>query len=333
MMTSRTKRQRVVPVLLAASAVLAACGGSDTASDPTTEATEVAASGSSIVNPVVKGDEILTTVRTGFLTIDGSPRVEFAVTEIDTEFEGGGAILAQSADEATTVIVPVDLAKEEAVGIVLMIDASGRTHEASDVAFSETASGGIAASGSFLDGAAFDMELEIGAGTSTFELDGHRAIVRGDLGSAAFEQVSHLVDHHPEVDTLVLQDVPGSVNDEVNVETGRLVRNAGYTTLIPSDGQAASGGVDLFAAGVERIAEPGARLGIHSWCCASDNTPVADLPRDDPQHAAQLSYFSEMLGETDGPDFYFQTLEAAPFDDVHIMTDAELAASTITTNR
>ncbi len=165
--------------------------------------------------------------------------------------------------------------------------------------------------------------LALGAGASRFEIDGTTATVEGTLGSVTFAQVEAIIAQRPDVDTLVMQHVPGSINDDVNVETGRMIRAAGWNTFVPADGEIASGGVDLFCAGVGRAIEPGAQLGVHSW---SDGTmDGADYPPDDPAHASQLAYFTEMLGDPLGPDFYWFTLSAAPADDIHWMTEEEIA--------
>lgn len=297
----------------------------------------LAACGSSEMATPDVDDSILSEQRTGFVTVDGET-TNFTGAEFADDFEldePTPALLGYvGADgEAGLVVVPFDLEEETPTGELLYFTTAGASEQASDVEFAEVDDEALAATGTFESGAEFEVELALGAGTSTFELEGNRAIVRGDLGSTAFDQVAHLTENHPEVDTLVLQMVPGSVNDEINVQTGRLVREAGYTTIIPSDGLAASGGVDLFAAGIERIAEPGAQVGIHSWCCTEENVSPADLSQDDPRHDDQLAYFSIMLGEQLGPEFYFQTLNAAPADNIHYMTDEELAVSTIATNR
>jgi len=143
---------------------------------------------------------------------------------------------------------------------------------------------------------------------------------------------SRFIEAHPEIDTLILHAVPGSANDEVNMETGRLIRKPGYTTIVPSDGAAASGGADLFTAGVVRIVEPGGQLGIHSWCCGPNGETAAELDRNDPAHDAQLAYFTEMLGPEIGPEFYFATLQAAPFAHVRYMTTDEIARYRLTTD-
>ena len=74
-----------------------------------------------------------------------------------------------------------------------------------------------------------------------------------------------LILHHPSVDTLILLECPGSIDDDSNILACHLIRHHGFTTVVPADGEVASGGVDLFLSGAQRMAEPGARFGVHSW--------------------------------------------------------------------
>ncbi len=97
-------------------------------------------------------------------------------------------------------------------------------------------------------------------GSSTVKVVDNKALINGTLGTNTYIQITDLTQNHPEVKTLVLQQIDGSINDAINMHTGRLVRNAQLTTLIPADGDVYSGGVDLFAAGFERKYEPSERL-------------------------------------------------------------------------
>ena len=73
-------------------------------------------------------------------------------------------------------------------------------------------------------------EVVISEGRSVLGIKGNEALLSGVLGTTTYKQIKDLVTNHPKVKTLVLTDVPGSMNDAVNVHTGRLVRNAGLTT-------------------------------------------------------------------------------------------------------
>lgn len=155
---------------------------------------------------------------------------------------------------------------------------------------------------------------------AAFTVSGDQAILTGAIDGSTPDEVQRLIDDHPEVTTIVMQDVEGSVDDEANLVAARLVRQHGFYTHVPSDGVIASGGVDFFLAGVERTAVSGAKLGVHSWA-AGDGTTGDQVPRDDPQHKLYLDYYAEMGIPT---DFYWFTLQAAPAEDIYFMTEAEL---------
>lgn len=157
-------------------------------------------------------------------------------------------------------------------------------------------------------------------GAASFEIQGDEAMMTGVIGETTPDAVADLLEDHPEVTTIVMSDVPGSENDEANLKASSLVREAGLSTHVPSDGFIASGGVDFFLAGTDRSFETGAQFGVHSWA-TDDGVNGDDLDRNDPQHQLYLNYYDD-IGVDE--DFYWFTLQAAPPDDFHIMTPGEL---------
>lgn len=168
-----------------------------------------------------------------------------------------------------------------------------------------------------------------GLGDTKLEIKGNEVYLNGTLGTRGYAQFRDLIKNHPEVTTIVLQNVPGSINDAVNMHTGRIIREAGLNTKVLADSQISSGGVDLFCAGKERIVTKGARLGIHSW--GGEGVSADDFAKDHPAHQYQLAHFTMCLGKEKGPSFYFRTLEAAPAGDMHWMSDAEIKQWTVST--
>lgn len=201
-----------------------------------------------------------------------------------------------------------------------------------DIVLSEDASENFLYNGLITDQTSFESfdvnllvnESLITSGNTKIELQGSEAFLVGDAGTLTYIQIQDLIDNHPEVSTLVLASATGSVNDAINMHTGRLIRTAQLTTEIPSNGEAYSGGVDLFTAGFRRKIQPGAIVGVHSWCCTETGKAASELSRTDSAHNAQLTYFREMLGSEIGPDFYFFTIDSADFNDIHNMSDAEI---------
>jgi len=173
-------------------------------------------------------------------------------------------------------------------------------------------------------------EAIMGAGTSKLEVKGDEIHINGDLGTRTYAQLKTALREHPSVKTVVLGNISGSLNDAVNMHTGRLVREAGLHTKVLKTSVIASGAVDLFCAGKERFVERGAKLGIHSWCCLDDLT-AAEIPEDHPAHQYQVAYFTMCLGKDIGPKFYFHTLTSAPFDGVHWMSEEEIREWSVAT--
>ena len=159
---------------------------------------------------------------------------------------------------------------------------------------------------------------------ATFEIEGETAFMYGVIDHTTPAVVQTLVDGHPEVTRIVMVDVPGSDDDPANLKASRLVREHGLTTVVPSNGVIASGGVDFFTAGETRVVEPCGKLGVHSWDEDGPDGSIIfgnEVPRDHEIHMMFLEFYREMeIPE----DFYWFTLEAAPPQRIHWMSDEEI---------
>ncbi len=153
----------------------------------------------------------------------------------------------------------------------------------------------------------------------SFDIDGSRAMMSGTIGPSTPFRVMELILHNPEVNTIVIVDVPGSVDDDSSLRAARMIRSHGFRTHLPSHGMVSSGGTDFFQAGMERTCDRGAQFGIHSW--SAFGMEGADLPRDDEEHEMDLDYCDEMGIPR---SFYWRSLHAASSDDMHWMTEEEL---------
>ncbi|MET4693996.1 hypothetical protein [Endozoicomonas lisbonensis] len=157
----------------------------------------------------------------------------------------------------------------------------------------------------------------------TFTVKGRSAEMRGVIDNTILERLKRLMKEHPQVNRIVMVDVEGSVDDAANLEAARYVRYNKFNTLVPSDGVIASGGTDFFLAGVERTVSPGGRVGVHSWGTGEDEEyrTAKDFPQNHPEHDKYLDYYRKMGIPA---DFYWYTLDAAPFDGIHWMDRTEL---------
>lgn len=151
--------------------------------------------------------------------------------------------------------------------------------------------------------------------------EGDTFIAQGVIDGTTPETLREAMEANPEIKTILMQYVPGSADDEANLEASRLIRASGITTVVPSGGFIASGGTDMFLAGVGREIGPGACIGVHSWA-AGASTEGKDLPRNDPQHQLYLNYYDEMGISS---DFYWFTLNAAEAGGMHYMNIEEIA--------
>ena len=159
---------------------------------------------------------------------------------------------------------------------------------------------------------------------AVFEIDGDTARMYGVIDHTTPDRVRELVNDHPDVDTIVMIDVPGSDDDPANLEAARMVRGNGLRTEIPSDAVVASGGVDFFLAGQERWIGPCAKLGVHSWDEDGEDGELLlgnEVPRDHEIHRMFLEYYEEMGISA---EFYWFTLDAAPPERIHWMSDDEI---------
>lgn len=152
-----------------------------------------------------------------------------------------------------------------------------------------------------------------------FHIEGDRILAIGEIDGTSLDAFENVVADHPGIRILVLDHVGGSVDDDANVEFSRVVRNMGFTTVVPSHGLVASGGTDLFLAGASRIVEPGACVGVHSW--AAETFTATDISRKSAEHDRYLDYYDDIEIE---PAFYWFTIQAAPADGMHWMTAMEV---------
>jgi hypothetical protein len=160
-----------------------------------------------------------------------------------------------------------------------------------------------------------------------FSVRGTWAIMDGEITSNIVAELNTLVKANPQVKAIVMQNVPGSSDDEANLQAGLRIRELGLNTYLPPGGEIASGGVDLFLAGAERFAAPDVLVGVHSWG-GDDVTDASTLPRGDSSHDLYLNYYQQLGIDS---DFYWFTIQAADAENIHWMSDAERKQYGITT--
>lgn len=177
-------------------------------------------------------------------------------------------------------------------------------------------------------GFATAVQVPAQAEDARFEAEGDVLIMEGEIGTSTPRRMREALDRNPGVREIILAYVPGSGDDVANLEAARIVRERGLTTILPTEGLIASGGTDFFLAGVDRIIEHGACVGVHSWSADEMDAPAAQLPQDHEDHRKYLDYYA-VVGID--PGFYWYTLNAAPAEGMHWMSQAEMALYRVAT--
>ncbi|CAL2080968.1 hypothetical protein [Tenacibaculum sp. 190524A05c] len=166
------------------------------------------------------------------------------------------------------------------------------------------------------------MMKVMGEQTATFEFKSSSKdslYMNGVIYANTLDDLKEVLDQNPEVKTLVMEEVPGSIDDHINLLASREIRKRNINTFIPRGGMVASGGTDMFLAGTKRNADSTAEIGVHSW--SDGEKEGIEYPREDEVHKMYLEYYKEMEIPT---EFYWYTLEAAAADSIHNMTQEEI---------
>ncbi len=161
----------------------------------------------------------------------------------------------------------------------------------------------------------------------SFEIDGSVAYLDGFIDGPSSDVVKQALESHSHVDTLFFGWMPGSWDDDANLDFARWVHDAEYTTAYGEGSVVESGAVDLFLAGATRIGHCDAEIGVHGWIDNEGFGPQ-DIASDDPYHDRYLDYFDDI--GVDGA-FYWFTINAAAPEDMHYMSYDEIAQYKILT--
>jgi hypothetical protein len=154
-----------------------------------------------------------------------------------------------------------------------------------------------------------------------FTVVGDAIYAVGEIDGTSLRRFKRVARANPEVRTLVLEYIGGSVDDLANLRFAKYVRRKGFTTIVPAYGLVASGGTDLFLAGAERRLENGACVGVHAW--ATDDYAADEIAPSDREHRRYLEFYDDMQIDK---AFYWYTIDAAPADDMHWMNAGEARA-------
>ena len=155
-------------------------------------------------------------------------------------------------------------------------------------------------------------------------IDPTRAALVDLTDSRSPAQFEAMLKAFPGISLIEMLDCPGTEDDRANLRLGRMIHLRGITTHVPTGGSVRSGGVELFLAGRQRIADPGAEFAVHSWA-DEDGRQAADYPESAPENRAYIDYYREMgMSAAQAKAFYAMT-NSVPFEDAKWLGAAEMA--------
>lgn len=146
----------------------------------------------------------------------------------------------------------------------------------------------------------------------------------GTVDSATPAAFARMLAAHPGIRRIRMIECPGSDDEDANLQLAGMVRAAGIATFVPAGGSVRSGAVELFLAGTQRHAEPGAEFAVHSWQ-DEDGREASDFAADDPVHRPYLDFYRSVgMTEAKARAFYRLT-NSAPFDDALYLEPRDLS--------
>ena len=155
-------------------------------------------------------------------------------------------------------------------------------------------------------------------------LDGSRAALVDVTDARSPAQFDAMLRAFPGISLIEMIDCPGTEDDRANLKLGRMIHARQITTYVPQGGSVRSGGVELFLAGKQRIADPGAEFAVHSWS-DEDGREAKDYPADAPENRAYLDYYAEMGMSIPQAKAFYAMTNSVPFDDARWLTAQDMS--------
>lgn len=154
--------------------------------------------------------------------------------------------------------------------------------------------------------------------------DRKSAVLDGVIDGNSFSQFNQMLSEHPEIDVILFDQAPGSVNDDVNFQIGRRIRDLNLDTHILDGGIIAAGAVDVFLAGRNRTRGFNTSIGVKAWVDSAGNE-ATDFPVESSVHNFYINYYLDIgLGSQVSNDFYFFSINAANSNSIYFLTENDI---------
>lgn len=156
-----------------------------------------------------------------------------------------------------------------------------------------------------------------------YVIDEETVEMEGEISSSTLADFNELLAAYPNIARIEIIECGGSSNDEINLKVSKKVHDSGIHTHLLDDGMIASGGVDFFLAGVKRTIGQHTQIGVHSW--SDGQREAKDFPVDHRNHQPYIQYYLSIgFTKKQAEQFYYFTINAAPAESMHWMTENEI---------
>ena len=143
--------------------------------------------------------------------------------------------------------------------------------------------------------------------TTQLEVNGDTLYMNGTINSKTPNQIKEIFEENPDIEMIVMEDVPGSIDDDANLEIATWISKQDIHIHLNSDSEIASGGTDFFLAGSKRTIDDGAMIGVHSW--SDGDREASELSKDDSAHQPYIDYYIDVgFTSEDADNFNFFTI-------------------------
>ncbi len=154
--------------------------------------------------------------------------------------------------------------------------------------------------------------------------DHRSATLNGIIDSNSYVQFNQMYIKHSDIEVILFDEAPGSVDDDANARIGRRIHDLNLDTHIIDNGIIASGAVDLFLAGRNRTRGINTSIGVNSWADSNGNE-ASDFPENSSVHDFYINYYLRIgMSSQLANDFYFFSINAADSDSLYFMNESEI---------
>lgn len=156
--------------------------------------------------------------------------------------------------------------------------------------------------------------------------DGMTIEMNGAITSRINQDFENMVAAFPNAKKIIMKDCPGSDDDETNLIVSKKMHDNDFEFHLTATSIIASGAVDMYVGGVRRTREAGSQIGVHYWGSEPGEPIATEYPRGHEVHLPYINYYQSVgFSQQEAEDFYYFTIEAAPAEDIHWMTNEEIS--------